>query len=803
MSLRACIPGLVADGALTRERAAELTGDLDRLEAEYARTYGEAAAPHMASKAVTEAMARRFARERKQKLLTVQAQAQAMANVKRYKASDRMRAKGDVMGRAFQTMIETDDRAPYGSVAYRIRSLSSMAHGRMTELYQKHSRNLFGKIRDEEGMKDVLRAAKGEATGNAAANAMAKTWGEVTDELRRLYNAAGGDIGELRDWGMPHVHNAGEIRRTGFEAWRADILPRLDRERMIDGETGLRFSEERLEFALRDVFDTITTAGANKMVPGAAGAGGGGKLANGRTAERFLHFRSSDDWLAYHERFGDGTIFDTMVSHIDGMARDIAHMQILGPNPDHTIRWMQDHIQKEAKIAGRDGKGQAAVLGRMYDVTSGRAAVPENEKVARYMQGVRSWLTASYLGSAVISAVGDLGFGALTRSYTGAKGGAVSSLLTQATSDLTRKQAMRMGYGVEEATRTAASHARFTGEHLDLGWTSDLASGVLRASGLTAWTEGGKRAFALDLLGALSDQSDRAFADLEAPLRRTLERAGIGADGWDVVRAAEQMEGLYVWPEKVGGELGQRLNEMVIYEGDFAVPTTTVRGQAMLSGPAPGTLIGELLRSGAMFKSFGVSLVMLHGRRMVGQQEWNPWVYGAYMIGTTTLLGALAVQAKEVVKGRDPRPMFTPEFLGASLFQGGGLGIFGDFLTSAENRFGGGFAQTVAGPGVQLAGDVASMPAGLVMDLAEAEDVRLGRDLAKFARRNVPGSSLWYARAAYERVVVDSFQQLVDPDAAQSFRAMERQAKDFETQYWWRPGETAPDRAPDLAAASG
>ena len=44
----------------------------------------------------------------------------------------------------------------------------------------------------------------------------------------------------------------------------------------------------------------------------------------------------------------------------------------------------------------------------------------------------------------------------------------------------------------------------------------------------------------------------------------------------------------------------------------------------------------------------------------------------------------------------------------------------------------------------------------------------------------------------------------IDPDWRQSFRRMEKKARDdFGQEMWWRPGQTAPQRAPMLGAVAG
>jgi hypothetical protein len=44
-----------------------------------------------------------------------------------------------------------------------------------------------------------------------------------------------------------------------------------------------------------------------------------------------------------------------MMGHIDGMSRDIALMEILGPNPAATVRWLKDMIEKSAELDASPG----------------------------------------------------------------------------------------------------------------------------------------------------------------------------------------------------------------------------------------------------------------------------------------------------------------------------------------------------------------------------------------------------------------------------------------------------------------
>ena len=141
----------------------------------------------------------------------------------------------------------------------------------------------------------------------------------------------------------------------------------------------------------------------------------------------------------------------------------------------------------------------------------------------------------------------------------------------------------------------------------------------------------------------------------------------------------------------------------------------------------------------------------------------------------------------------------------AALFQGGGLGIFGDFFNAETSRAGGGIAETIAGPVIGLGSDILKPVASNLTAAVKGEKTYWGRDLGTFISRNTPfASSAWYARTAYSRLVSENIAAFLDPENELVMRRrVKRQIKEYGTRPWWMPGDALPDRLPDLSNAIG
>lgn len=703
---------------------------------------------------------------------------------------------------------------------------------------------------------NVVREAFGEETGDAAAKALAKAWGDTAELARQMFNESGGTIGKLADWGLPQSHDAAAIYKAGKARWIAFTAPLLDRTKMVDKLTGAPVTAERLtapDGLLSRIHDRILTKGLIDKFP--PEHPGGGALAMTRGEERFLVFKGADNWTAYQREFGQGDAYQAMIAHLDGMGQDIGLMRTLGPNPEAQFRWLKAFASREAQIERMNGAAGAVTTATraidraqsMFDHYTGKASVPIDERMARWGATIRSYLNGADLGGAILSDMPSAPvFGAMARSFMGVKfQGDIGQFAGLLLDPAVRADARRMGF-INEVARdglvgvTQDSLRSMTAGEKTLNGMNVLArklpSAVMRAQGLTGSFEARRRSFRMSFMGALADASQKTLPDLaagssqERALAAELGNRSFTPADWDAVRATPAWTprpGVkFLRPVDIADHAGQdlalRVGEMVMNGEQLAVPVSgSLWTRSALTMGNPGTPMGELTRSFFMFKTFLVNTAYQYGEelflRNVARYGGGIGAYGATaahaagIMGMLTVSGAVSLQLKRLARGEDPLPMNTPQFWGAAMLQGGGLGIVGDFLFSQTARNDKGPIVTSFGPTGQLVSDALDLTTGELGDVlyrrqhpgSRARDQEVSR-LAHDASAYIPFASLWWARLAFNRAVVDQLEQAMDPDAKERYARAARQAqRQSGAGDWWARGALLPERAPDLQTVAG
>ena len=812
MSLGACIPGLIEDGTITQERGRRILKLYEELLAGYRRDMGGAAAEAAATEKTLEQLTREQALKKRRVGLAAATQRRMADDMASFRGG---KEGGPIPARAAVSVLVHDDKAPYLSFEYLWKAVRGQAHALMDQVLVRHHGDVIGRVRDREGFERIVDELHGAKTGDLNAAEAADAARQAMEMLRLRANAAGADIGRLEDHGLPHSHDSEKVEAAGFADWRDVIAPLLDRGRLIDRATGQPFTDDALEPFLREVWETIRTDGWNKREPGSMGRPA---LANRLGEHRVLHFRDGAAWRAYNDRFGVGGAYDALMNHVDRMSRDIALMETLGPNPAAGLKWLQDSAEKAARVEGGAGERKAATkagkqLQSIYDEAIGKNRDPYNRTVALAFSNLRAWQVSTKLGSAVLSTTSDAATIQLTKGFNGLpQSGTLRDYLRFLKPGNAEDQAhaIRSGLIAEEFAQRGSTSGRFLGEELQGEFAHRVAETTLKLSGLNAITQAGRWTFGRETISAMTLYRGLDYDGLNAGFRRMLDRYGIDAAKWDAIRATpitEERGAPWLNPTSIAD---QRLRDIVLgmiqAETDIAVPVGGLELNASVhSALRAGTIVGELGRTAFQFKAFPVFVTMRHAQRMMAVAGWKGRAgYVAALLGLTTIAGAAALQMKEIAKGKNPRPMDDGAFWLAAMAQGGGAGIYGDFLKGSQSRFGTSFTDVLKGPAWQTADTINALTLDALWDAADEDGgkVHYGRRVTKALRSEIPFGSLWFARAALERTLIDQLQQQIDPGYRRSWRMMERRAREQGNDYYWRPGELAPS-APDPGNAFG
>jgi hypothetical protein len=424
---------------------------------------------------------------------------------------------------------------------------------------------------------------------------------------------------------------------------------------------------------------------------------------------------------------------------------------------------------------------------------------------------VRQVLSSAHLGSAMLVSGSDSVAMSLAAKSVGMNpANVVSRHMRMLSSSATRSEAAASGVVADTLADAGATAMRFLAETPVSGFSERMNSFVMRAQGLSFWTDMGRASFEMEFAADLARASTPA--DLNPRVRDTLKARGMTDDEladylnpeFHFAKGGQRFAMPLYWREaavEAGMDVGRAerivgfVDSFMQEMGEIAVPSQSFEMRSMIGGAAePGSVWGEIARSLLAYKSYAMTFSINQYRQVLATPTgMGRLQYLAAAMAGFTFMGAVGVQLKELAKGHETRPMDSADFWMAAALQGGGLGIVGDLFASSETRLGGGLGGYVAGPVVGFIGDAINLTAGNVAEAVRGDDTNVGRETVNFAKRYTPGTTLWQARAALDRMVWDQLQLLLDPEAE---AAMRRQVRRRETEYgngeWWETGSPLP-----------
>ncbi|QKJ88010.1 hypothetical protein PMPD1_3077 [Paramixta manurensis] len=648
------------------------------------------------------------------------------------------------------------------------------------------------------------------------------------ESARMDANRAGAWIRKVPGYIARQGHDMMKIRAAGFDAWRNAILPKLDPV-TFDGVSDK-------DAFLRNIYDGLASGVhlSSEKPDWMKGFKGSQNTAKKASQERVLHFADGLSWHAYNKEFGVGSLREAIFGGLESSARNTGLMRILGTNPENMLNYLADTIERDLKgneraLRAFSDKRRSSIKNEIKEVT-GQTNIPGSTSLARFGSVTRAVDSTIKLGGAMISSFNDLASNAMELRYQGMNYGQALTESIQGRlkrfSSAEQKQILS-SLGVYADSMRDEILQRFSGDVTLPGKVSRLQRQFFKLNGLNWWTDASRNTTATMISHWLADNAGSPHATLNGDLKRALDLHGIGEAEWNIYRQMDLKgsegrkfmtpDGIDSIPDDVIGkyvsdrnisvnekslkagreQLADKLRGYVLDRVMVAMTEPGARTRALMKqGTQPGTVEGELMRFIGQYKSFTASFMQqalgreVFGRgytpAKLGESRWGSVQNALFrsgkgeMVGLAqlflwmTTFGYLSMQTKLMLKGQTPRPADAKTFLAAAA-QGGGLGIFGDFLFGEANRFGNGPITSLAGPVAGNLDDIVTLYQKSVRG-----DVKAG-DAFRFTVDHTPFINLYWARPIMNYLILNQLQESMSPGSLHRYEQNVRknQENDF------------------------
>ena len=661
---------------------------------------------------------------------------------------------------------------------------------------------------------------------------LGKIINEFSETVRKKYNDHGANTEKLPGWIVRQSHdpfalrnavdvlnlknnkNIKEINGTperNLAAWTDYILPKLDQKKTFGNTDG---SPEAIDEFLSFAYNSLVK-NQNQVVDGAGNSFGSRNLAETIGAKRVLHFKSSDDWFAYNAKFGGQSLREALFEGFNLAGRNIGMMSMLGSNPQKNFLKMADETmnilkrkksQTQVDKIGSFIKPQGGYAKFMAEV-DGSVNTINGFNAAKWSGITRAILSMAKLGGAVISAIADVHLYATElkwqgRSYVGGVAEALGRLGKIKNSKLRIEIAEQLGFISDNLIYDVA--ARFSsGDNLNKQFTQ-IQRTFFKLNGLAWWTNSLKDGAMLGMGNYVAKQRNLSFNNLSVEFKRLITHFGINEKIWNIIRKMDvekaedgkeffsarnidllsdgkikEISGVEKMSKRqlnlARDNLKTRVLGMFLDRSTFAViePDARTRGylkQNLQAGTAPG----EAMRFMAQFKAFPVAIMQKAiGRELAFSEAGRKYraLFGtAGLIVGSGIFGYISMTAKDLLKGKKPKDPMNKNTFFASMLQGGGLGIYTDFLFGKIQNSTSALA-TLAGPGITEATKVAA----IFNYITKGEFSKAGKQGYLSIKENIPFLNLFYLKTAFDYAIGYQIMETLSPGY---LRRMEKRMKD-------------------------
>ncbi len=722
------------------------------------------------------------------------------------------------------------DQSGIQSVEKQAQALHSRWMSLVADVFTK-TQERWGLSVNKEMTDDIIRVMFGGKSDNPEITAMAKDVSFALEEMRLAFNRAGGNIRKLDNFGIMTSHDQKKVALSTEQEWVDEVLPKLDRNQYVR-EDGLLMSDSEVRTMLKDVYRTIATNGANKVLDGRKSispVGGRSKMANRHQEARALHFKDGDSWLEYQAKFGtynETGFHEILKNHTHRMSTEIAMMQNFGSNPRLSFENLLEEASTKLKADPENGSKHGEIDKQskralsMYNTLDANTRAVDST-LGNVMGGLRALMVASKLGGTTLTTIGDHASTKKTANMLGLS--YTKSVLPEYMKQLTqgnyRDEALRFGLGI---TEMVGSTSRFGDADVVSSATKagrfnarmqQLASTTLKISGLNAVTAGMKRAFNLVHMNKIAEMTRSThWKDLGKDDLKILKGNGITEKDWNLWREltpSKREDGAIVLtqndffnaPDEVIKKFlpkdkqdsptaivdyryktAMKYQTHIFSEESVAVIEAGVRERSIINLGDAGTIQGELGRTLFQFKGFPLAYMLRMGHRAFAQGVKGRSTFIASLIAYQTLAGAFIVQLQNLANGKNPEPVFTPDFFLKSVLKGGGLSFMGDLMSALSDPTGRSFGDFVAGPLVSQGGKLGMLLTGMGNNFIEGKESTRMMEVANTLKGNLPFQNIWYSKLIIDRMLYSKLQNMIDPDYLPK---TQQRLENLGNSYWW------------------
>ncbi|WP_335970093.1 hypothetical protein [Acinetobacter bereziniae] len=225
----------------------------------------------------------------------------------------------------------------------------------------------------------------------------------------------------------------------------------------------------------------------------------------------------------------------------------------------------------------------------------------------------------------------------------------------------------------------------------------------------------------------------------------------------------------------------------IFNEESVAIIEAGVRERSVINLGEAGTIQGELGRTLFQFKGFPLAYMFRIGHRAFAQNDIKSRAsFLVSLLAYQTLAGAMIVQMQNLTNGKNPEPVFTPDFFGKSLLKGGGLSFMGDIMSALSDPTGRSASDFISGPLLGQSMKLGMLLTGMGNNIIEGKESTRMMEIANTLKGNLPLQNLWYSKLVIDRMLYSKLQNMIDPDYLPK---TQQRLENLGNSYWWDMSE--------------